>query len=90
MKIKQKTLYYNLIFSPEPEGGFTVIVPSLPGCVTYGKTLQEAKKMVRDAIWGYLESLRKHGESIPSNAETFVSTVDINATEELSEELIHA
>ena len=38
-KMKQKN--YTLIFKPEPEGGFTVVVPSLPGCVTYGKTLEE-------------------------------------------------
>lgn len=46
----EKVLHYNLIFTPEPEGGFTVIVPSLPGCVTYGKDLNEAKEMARDAI----------------------------------------
>ena len=39
-----KILHYNLIFKPEIEGGFTVIVPSLPGCVTYGKNLEEPKK----------------------------------------------
>lgn len=59
-----KTLHYNLIFRPEPEGGFTVIVPSLPGCVTYGKDLMEAKEMARDAIDGYIQSLEKHGELI--------------------------
>ena len=61
-----KTVYYNIIFKPEPEGGFTVVVPSLPGCVTYGKDLEEAKGMAVDAIGGYLESLKKHGESIRS------------------------
>lgn len=51
---------YNLIFNPEPKGGFTVIVPSLPGCVTYGKDLNEAKKMAKEAIKAYLASLKKH------------------------------
>ena len=60
-----KILHYNLIFKPEAEGGFTVIVPSLPGCVTYGKNLEEAKEMARDAIEGYLYSLKKHKEAIP-------------------------
>lgn len=41
---------YNIIIKPEPEGGYTVIVPSLPGCVTYGKDLAEAKVMAQDAI----------------------------------------
>jgi len=72
-----KKLSYNVIFHPEPEGGFTVIVPSLPGCITYGKDLQEAKKMVIDAIKGYIISLKKHKESIPSDKESFFSSVDI-------------
>ena len=39
-----KILHYNLIFKPEAEGGFTVIVPSLPGCVTYGKNLGRSQR----------------------------------------------
>lgn len=46
------------------EGGFTVVVPALPGCISYGRTLAEAKAMASDAINSYLESLRKHGEPI--------------------------
>lgn len=53
-------LNYNLIFRPEPEGGFTVLAPALPGCVTFGETIEEAKEMAKDAILGYIESLRKH------------------------------
>ena len=60
-----RNIHYNLFLLPEPEGGFTVIVPALPGCVTYGKNLIEAKKMATDAIKGYVASLRKHKESIP-------------------------
>lgn len=59
-------LVYNVIFSPEPEGGFTVIVPKLPGCVSYGKTLSEAQDMITDAINVYVASLKKHKEMIPS------------------------
>ena len=60
-----ENLNYNLVFRPDPEGWFKVIVPSLPGCITYGKDLEEAKKMVKDAILGYIESLKKHDEAIP-------------------------
>lgn len=84
-----KTLHYNLIFRPEPEGGFTVIVPSLPGCVTYGKDLMEAKEMARDAIAGYIQSLKKHGEQIPSDADDFVTTIDIEVKNK-SKKLVHA
>lgn len=76
----QKTIHYNTIFKTEPDGGFTVIVPSLPGCVTYGKDLKEAKKMAIDAIEGYLESLKKHGESIPSDEADFLTHLEIKSS----------
>ena len=53
-------LRYTIFFQPEPEGGFTVAVPALPGCVTYGRDLEEVKKMAVDAIGGYLASVCKH------------------------------
>jgi antitoxin HicB len=56
---------YTAVFEPAPEGGFTVTVPALPGLVTEGDTIEEARAMVKDAIRGYLESLVKHGEEIP-------------------------
>ena len=73
----KKPFRYNVIFRPEPEGGFTVIVPSLPGCVTYGRSLKEAKKMAVDAIKGYIISLKKHKEAIPTDEENFFSSVEI-------------
>jgi len=42
-----------------------VVVPALPGCVTYGRTLNEAQEMAKDAIAGYIASLRKHGDPLP-------------------------
>jgi predicted RNase H-like HicB family nuclease len=73
----RKSLRYNAIFRPEPEGGFTVIVPSLPGCVTYGRDLKEAKKMVTDAIKGYITSLKKHKEPIPNDEGDFFTYVEV-------------
>ena len=73
-----KKVTYNLIFNPEPEGGFTVIVPSLPGCVTYGKDLNEAKKMAKDAIKAYLASLKKHEDIVPNDESSFFSTVSFD------------
>lgn len=73
----RKILHYNVIFRPEPKGGFTVIVPSLPGCISYGKDLEEAKEMVVDAIRGYIASLKKHKEPIPSDEENLFSLVEV-------------
>jgi antitoxin HicB len=72
---------FNIVLRPEPEGGFTAMVPALPGCVMYGRTLAEAKKMAKDAISGYIESLRKHGEPIPSDDETLVASLDLEYAE---------
>jgi antitoxin HicB len=73
--------HYTVVFRPEPEGGFTAIVPALPGCVTHGRTLTEARKMAKDAISGYIESLRKHKEPIPTDSETLVASLDLEYAE---------
>jgi antitoxin HicB len=72
-----RVLSYRVILKPEPEGGFTVTVPALPGCVTLGKDLEEAKEMVKDAIQVYLESLQKHSEPIFDDADTLETQLSI-------------
>lgn len=75
---KVRNIRYNLVFRPEPEGGFTVVVPALPGCVTYGKNLHEAQTMARDAISAYLASLKKHQETFPpSDADSFLGSIEL-------------
>jgi len=69
--MKSKKASFRIIFRPEPEGGYTVIVPSLPGCITYGADMTEAKKMAQDAIAAYLASMKKHREPIRDDADTF-------------------
>ena len=76
MRSMRKTLQYNVIFCPEPEGGYTVVVPALPGCVTYGKTLLEARRMAKDAVSAYIASLRKHREAVPDDEESLVSAIE--------------
>ena len=70
IEIMETTLTYRIVLRPEPEGGYTVIVPTLPGCVTYGATKEEANKMAEDAIRAYLKSMKKHGEEIVDDSET--------------------
>jgi antitoxin HicB len=69
---------FNVVFTQEKSGGFTVTVPTLPGCVTYGKNLSEANKMAKDAIKAYLKSLAKHDEVIPSDEESYFRSVDVS------------
>jgi len=56
---------YTVLFEPAEEGGFTATCPALPGLVTEGDTLEEARSMAHDAIRAYLESLRKDRQPIP-------------------------
>lgn len=76
--IQKKLLKYTVVYTTEPEGGFTVTVPSLPGCVTYGKDLNEAEKMAKEAIELYLESLKAHKEPIPSGGDSFIGSIDLD------------
>lgn len=76
--MKATEMNYTVIYQKEPEGGYTVVVPSLVGCVTYGKDLEEAKKMVQEAIELYLESLKEHNEDIPTQEEVFYGQVRVS------------
>lgn len=70
-----KVLNYRVLLRKEPEGGFTAIVPSLPGCITYGETIENSIEMAKEAIELYLESLKAHGEEIPDEDNTFEYTI---------------
>jgi antitoxin HicB len=59
-------LSYRVLLRKEPEGGYTVTVPTLPGCITFGSDITEAITMAREAIELYIESLIAHGEEIPT------------------------
>ncbi|NCO66655.1 MAG: HicB family protein [Candidatus Aquicultor secundus] len=52
---------YLVYLEPQPEGGYTVTVPALPGCISEGETKEEALENVKDAIEGYIHVLKKHG-----------------------------
>ncbi len=58
---------FTVLFELAEEGGYVVTCPALPGLVTEGDTLPEARAMAREAIRGYLQSLRKDGLPIPKD-----------------------
>lgn len=76
-----KVLNYKVMLIKESEGGYTVTVPSLPGCVTYGETIEESLTMVKEAIEGFIESLKKHGEEIPSDNGVLEYNLSISSYE---------
>lgn len=57
---------YTVILKSQPEGGFTVRVPSLPGCITEGDSKREALNNAQDAIELFVEDLIADNELIPS------------------------
>jgi predicted RNase H-like HicB family nuclease len=56
---------YTVILRAEPEGGFSVLVPALPGCFSMGDNIPEALEMAEEAILWHLEGLRKLGKPVP-------------------------
>ncbi|MBI4285441.1 MAG: type II toxin-antitoxin system HicB family antitoxin [Chloroflexi bacterium] len=64
---------FKIVLEPQEEGGYTVYVPSLPGCVSQGETTQEAMANIKEAIELYLESLAERGLSLPQVEEREVA-----------------
>lgn len=60
-----QAMKYRVIIEQDEDGMYSTECPSLPGCVSQGKTREEALSNVQDAIQGYLESLKKHNDPIP-------------------------
>ena len=75
--INTYTMKYRILVEADEDGVFVAECPTLPGCVSQGKTRAEALKNVKDAIQGYLASLKKHNEPIPPSV--YEEVVEINA-----------
>ena len=59
-------LKYTIVLTPEPDQQYSVSVPALPGCFTWGKSREEAIQNARGAIQAYLESCALAGDPIPT------------------------
>jgi len=68
---------YRIIIEQDEDGMYVAECPALPGCISQGKTREEALENIRDAIKGYLESLRKHDEPIPPPIEEEIVEVSL-------------
>jgi antitoxin HicB len=72
-------LTYKILLHKEPEGRYTVTVPALPGCITYGENVDHAIEMAREAIEIYIEELQSRGEDIPDDSDTLEYSVSLTA-----------
>jgi antitoxin HicB len=68
---------YVVYLEPAEEGGYIVSCPDFPGCVTQGESVDEALAMVKDAIKGYIFSLKKHGEPVPPGLDEEVQKTEV-------------
>ncbi len=67
---------FTVIFEREDDGGYHAFCPALKGCHSQGDTLAEAQRNIEEAMAAYLESLKAHGEQIPSE-EILIRPVDV-------------
>jgi antitoxin HicB len=67
--MRKKVLRYYAIFEPAKEGGYNVSFPSFPGCVTFGRTFEEAEEKAREVLELWLEELKDQRQRIPSSAK---------------------
>jgi len=65
-KSQHKILEYPAIFEPANEGGYNVSFPAFPGCVTFGKTFEEAKNKAGEVLELWLEELASQKKNIPA------------------------
>jgi predicted RNase H-like HicB family nuclease len=70
---------YKIHLHKEAEGGYTVSVPVLPGCITYGEDVDEAIAMAKEAIELYIEELQERGEVIPDDSNTLEYSLNLEA-----------
>ena len=70
---------YRLLLNKEPEGQYTVMVPALPGCITYGDNVDHAIQMAKEAIELYIVELRSRGENIPDDSTTLEYSLNLSA-----------
>jgi antitoxin HicB len=68
---------YKILMHKEPEGTYTVSVPALPGCITYGETVEHSMLMVKEAIELYIEELKERGEDISDNSNTLECSLSL-------------
>lgn len=77
--MRRQILEYTVVFQEEKEGGYSVWVPSLPGCASQGETFDEALKNIREAIELYLEDSKDKESDYNDYKKQFVIPVKVYA-----------
>lgn len=72
--MQQRVSSYTAIFEPSEEGGYVAHVPMLPGCMTQGRTFEEAHRNIQEAIVGYVSVLLEDGDEVPVESGNAIMT----------------
>lgn len=70
---------FRVILEPNELGGYTAMVPLLPGCISEGDTKEEALANIKEAIELYIESLKVDGEPIPTEEMVEEAVVEVTS-----------
>ena len=69
----QNTMYsYTAVFEPAEEGGYTVTIPALAGCISEGDTFEEAKKNIEEAAALYLEVMEEEQQTTIAKTQDYI------------------
>ncbi len=68
---------FNICLIPEDDGRWTAEAPSMPGCVTWGNTKEQAIERIKEAIELYLEVLLQDGKQVPDDDREDYARVDV-------------
>ncbi len=83
-------LTYNVELQPQKEGGYTVTVPTLSGCISEGDTLEEALENIKDAVEGYINVMVKHGRPVPMEFSDVRQVQVFSSSKVNSQNKVHA
>lgn len=72
--MKYSRMRYTVLMNRNDEGGYTVTVPALPGCISEGADWDEALKNIEEAIAGYIETLKILKKPVPVEVEVKFKT----------------
>jgi antitoxin HicB len=75
--VRERSMRYRINISQDEDAVFVAECPSLPGCISQGTTRELALQNMQDAIKGYLESLKKHGDPIPPSINEEIIEVNV-------------
>ena len=71
-------MLFTVVMEKDEDGIYVVTVPALPGCISDGRTVEEAMSNIKEAIQGFIEDMNADGEAIPHDID-IIGNIELNA-----------